>query len=100
DLTSGMAIVSNGAPSSGAGTSLSSPLWVGMWARVQAASRGVTSVRSINGRGGKRKKFVVTSYPGLGFANPSFYRVGTDTNNADRYANDFTDITMGTNGTN
>jgi subtilase family serine protease len=52
----------------GAGTSLSSPLWLGMWARIQAAS----------------------SNPGrIGFASPAIYA-----NNADcgRYENDFFDI--------
>ncbi len=29
----------NGADQQGAGTSLSSPLWLGMWTRIQAAAR-------------------------------------------------------------
>jgi pseudomonalisin len=53
----------------GAGTSLSSPLWVGMWARVQSASD----------RPG-----------GLGFANYSLYRVGKDPAS---YRRDFFDVT-------
>lgn len=61
-----------GADSFGAGTSLSSPLWAGMWARVQAAS----------------------ATP-LGFAAPLLYGVGTDTTKA---AGAFFDITTGTNG--
>lgn len=46
----------------GGGTSLSSPLWMGMWARVQAAAT------TKNGAG---------SYTN-GFANPALYRIGTD----------------------
>jgi subtilase family serine protease len=53
--SNGYTITVDGAnDSSGGGTSLSSPLWVGMWARIQAAS---------------------TAPKGLGFANPSIYRV-------------------------
>jgi pseudomonalisin len=54
------------------GTSLSSPLTVGMWARIQAASPKV--------RG---------KYTGLGFADPTFYRVGE---NAAEYAKDFYNV--------
>jgi subtilase family serine protease len=56
DVTgNGYHIVSRGRPNQGAGTSLSSPLWAGMWARVQSAS----------------------SRPGgLGFADYPIYRVG------------------------
>lgn len=64
----GFGIVSAGAASTGGGTSLSSPLWVGMWARVQSAS--------LNPQGN-------------GFANYSLYRVG---NNPDSYARDFFDV--------
>ena len=53
---------------SGGGTSLSSPLWLGMWTRVQAAS---------------------SANKGLGFANPTFYRLGS---NAATGARDFFDI--------
>jgi pseudomonalisin len=56
--TNGYAIVSNGATTVGGGTSLSSPLWAGMWARVQGASRNAG---------------------GNGFANYALYRVGKDT---------------------
>lgn len=52
----------------GGGTSLSSPLWLGMWTRVQAAA---------------------TNPAGNGFANNSFYAIGKD---ATKDANDFFDI--------
>jgi pseudomonalisin len=68
-LTNGYAIVSNGAASVGGGTSLSSPLWEGMWARIQAAS-GLAA--------------------GNGFANYALYRVG---NNPAAYPRDFFDVT-------
>jgi pseudomonalisin len=61
----------NGADQQGAGTSLSSPLWLGMWTRVQAAAA---------------KK-------GLGFANYSIYKAAQGPN----YANDFFDVTVGDN---
>jgi hypothetical protein len=61
----------NGADQQGAGTSLSSPLWVGMWTRIQAAAA---------------KK-------GLGFANYSLYKAGKSS----KYANDFFDVTVGDN---
>ena len=58
----------------GAGTSLSSPLWLGMWTRIQAAS----------------------SNPGrLGFASPAIYANNAD---ATKYARDFFDV-GGTSGT-
>jgi pseudomonalisin len=72
DITgNGYDIVSRGkfVDGGGAGTSLSSPLWVGMWARVQSASD----------RPG-----------GLGFANYSLYRVGKDPAS---YRRDFFDVT-------
>jgi pseudomonalisin len=68
-LTNGYAIVSNGAASAGGGTSLSSPLWEGMWARIQAASGQAA---------------------GNGFANYALYRVG---NNPAAYPRDFFDVT-------
>ena len=75
DALTGYAIVANGqSDSQGAGTSLSSPLWAGMWTRIQAASPNPA---------------------GAGFANPAFYAVGKD---ATAYANDFFDITVGLNG--
>ncbi|HET8893057.1 MAG TPA: S53 family peptidase [Gaiellaceae bacterium] len=61
----------NGADQQGAGTSLSSPLWLGMWTRIQAAAK---------------KK-------GLGFANYSLYKIGKSAS----YANDFYDVTVGDN---
>jgi pseudomonalisin len=61
----------NGADQQGAGTSLSSPLWLGMWTRIQAAAT---------------KK-------GLGFANFSLYKIGKSAS----YANDFYDVTVGDN---
>jgi pseudomonalisin len=70
-------------PGLGGGTSLSSPLWVGMWSRVQAAAPGVTL-----GNG-------TVTYPGLGFADPTIYKTAE---NAADYAKDFFDITLGDNG--
>ena len=60
--------------SPGGGTSLSSPLWVGMWTRIQAAAADQTH--------------------GLGFADQTLYAVG----NGPHYADDFHDITLGGNG--
>jgi subtilase family serine protease len=61
----------NGTDQQGAGTSLSSPLWLGMWTRIQAAAKN----------------------KGLGFANESLYRIGTSAS----YATDFYDVTLGDN---
>jgi len=61
----------SGSDQQGAGTSLSSPLWLGIWARVQAAA--------------KSKK-------GLGFANYSIYRLAASTGGRDFY-----DVTVGDN---
>ena len=58
------------------GTSLSSPLWLGMWTRVQAAA-------------------TTPNNQGLGFADKLIYQVGND---ATRYANDFFDVQAGANG--
>jgi pseudomonalisin len=53
-ITNGYTITVDGAnDQQGAGTSLSSPLWLGMWTRIQAASKSVR---------------------GNGFANPKLYR--------------------------
>lgn len=53
--TNGYAVTMAGTTdSAGGGTSLSSPLWVGMWTRIQAAKGGA----------------------GNGFADPALYRVG------------------------
>ncbi|MDA8039866.1 MAG: S53 family serine peptidase [Actinomycetota bacterium] len=71
-LTNGYDIYANGAATTEGGTSLSSPLWMGMWTRVQSAAKSP-----------------------LGFANPLLYAVG---NNPSEYAKDFYDITIGTNG--
>jgi pseudomonalisin len=58
------------------GTSLSSPLWAGMWARVQAHHDiGNASANS------------------LGFANPLLYQIGESST----YANDFFDVIEGAN---
>jgi pseudomonalisin len=70
----GYVIDSDGAPSSEGGTSLSSPLMVGMWSRIQAAA---------------------PTAKGLGFANPVFYRLGA---NPTEYARDFHDITQAEHG--
>jgi pseudomonalisin len=68
----GMSITdSNGADQQGAGTSLSSPLWLGMWTRIQAAA----------------------SKKGLGFANFSLYKVGKSFN----YGKDIFDVKIGDN---
>ena len=61
----------NGADQQGAGTSLSSPLWLGMWTRIQAAAKG----------------------KGLGFADYSLYKAAKSAS----YANDFYDVTIGDN---
>jgi subtilase family serine protease len=71
DATAGFNTVVNGSPTNVSGTSLSAPLWQGMWARVQAASTA----------------------PGRnGFAAPVLYRQA-----AQAYARDFFDITTGDN---
>ena len=59
-----------GADSSGGGTSLSSPLWLGVWTRIQAAAPS----------------------PGLGFANYSIYKVAQAAPGRDFY-----DVTVGDN---
>lgn len=67
----GMSITNDGgSDQQGAGTSLSSPLWLGMWTRIQAAA------------GGK----------GLGFANYSLYRLAQSSGGRDFY-----DVTVGDN---
>src|SRR3954451_2267244 len=60
-----------GADQQGAGTSLSSPLWLGVWARVQAAAKGST---------------------GLGFANYQIYKLAQSSGGRDFY-----DVTVGNN---
>ncbi|MDT7539536.1 MAG: pseudomonalisin [Actinomycetota bacterium] len=76
--TNGYAIVSSGQDSSGAGTSLSSPLWAGMWARIQAAAP-------------LRDGQVV----GLGFAPPLLYG---QAHKSDTDQPDFFDVSVGSNG--
>ena len=61
-----------GGDSGEGGTSLSSPLMAGMWARIQAASS-----------------------TGTGFADPLIYKVAE---NSTEYARDFNDYQVGTNG--
>jgi subtilase family serine protease len=75
-ISNGYTIVSGGEDASGGGTSLSSPLWAGMWADVLS-----------------------TAPPGAtyGFANPSIYAIARD---PARYAQAFHDITAGANGLN
>ena len=80
----GLTIYSGGSFTQGAGTSLSAPLWNGMWTRVTAAAPPTpTGV-----------------YGGLGFANPSFYAIGNTFVPGDtttRYAHDFFDVVVGNN---
>ena len=75
-VANGYTIVSDGQDAGGGGTSLSSPLWAGMWADLLS-----------------------TAPPGAtyGFANPSIYAIAKD---PARYAAAFTDITAGANGLN
>jgi subtilase family serine protease len=60
----------SGADSQGAGTSLSSPLWLGVWTRIQAAASG----------------------KGLGFANYKIYKLAQSSG-----GRDFFDVTVGDN---
>jgi pseudomonalisin len=75
-LSNGYTIVSGGEDAAGGGTSLSSPLWAGMWADLAS-----------------------TAPPGAsyGFANPSIYAIAKD---PARYGRAFHDITVGSNGLN
>jgi pseudomonalisin len=75
-LSNGYAIVSDGQDSGGGGTSLSSPLWAGMWARVAGTAPAGTS---------------------YGFANEAIYKIAKDPAG---YAASFYDITAGSNGAN
>ncbi|HVU74981.1 MAG TPA: S53 family peptidase [Mycobacteriales bacterium] len=70
-LTNGYTIVDAQTPQGG-GTSLASPLWAGMWARVQAASAA-----------------------GLGLASPALYAAAQDPVKDYR---DFFDVRLGSNG--
>jgi pseudomonalisin len=60
----------DGADQQGAGTSLSSPLWLGVWTRIQAAAKG----------------------KGLGFANYPIYKLAQSSGGRDFY-----DVTVGDN---
>jgi subtilase family serine protease len=71
-LTNGYSVVGSTGFTSGGGTSLSSPLWMGMWARVQGAAGH-----------------------NLGFAAPLLYRAASTPSG---YAASFNDVTLGTNG--
>jgi pseudomonalisin len=76
-ISNGYTIVSDGEDSTGGGTSLSSPLWAGMWARVVGTAPAGTS--------------------GYGFANEAIYKIAKD---PARYARSFNDVTVGSNGLN
>ena len=78
DLLSGYNIVNAGSDTIVGGTSLSAPLWQGMWARVNAAGP--------NGTDGVAN---------LGFAAPLIWNNNA---NATKYASSFTDIIIGANG--
>jgi subtilase family serine protease len=93
-VTDGYDIVDDGslAPGGGAGTSLSSPLWVGMWTRIQAAAPPLYTTSAPSS--GTVHAATSVSYPGLGFADYPIYRVGQ----SGSYANDFFDVTLGANG--
>ena len=70
-----------GSPQAVSGTSLSAPLWQGMWARINAAAPAVPAGSTI--------------FPGLGYANPLIYGIGA---NSAKYAQDFFDVQVGGNG--
>jgi subtilase family serine protease len=74
DVVTGNGLLINddgGADSQGAGTSLSSPLWLGMWTRIQAAA---------------------PTNKGLGFANYPIYKLAQSSGGRDFY-----DVTVGDN---
>ena len=78
DLLSGYKVVSEGSDTIVGGTSLSAPLWQGMWARINAAGPlGTDGVAN------------------LGFADPLIYANNAD---ATKYGASFTDIVVGDNG--
>ena len=72
--TSAYQIYDDGSTTEG-GTSLSSPLWLGIWTRIQAAAPDQSRAN--------------------GFANPVLYRLGGQ---AEKYAHDFFDVQVGVNG--
>ncbi|MEA2275729.1 MAG: pseudomonalisin [Solirubrobacteraceae bacterium] len=76
-ISNGYTIVSDGQSASGGGTSLSSPLWAGMWADVVGTAPAGTT--------------------GFGFANEAIYAIAKD---AARYPLAFFDVTLGANGLN
>ena len=76
-ISNGYTIVSDGKDSGGGGTSLSSPLWAGMWARVVGAAPAGTT--------------------GYGMANDALYKIAKD---PARNGESFFDITLGANGLN
>jgi len=86
----GYFIYIDGEPSSEGGTSLSSPLMMGQWARIQAAASKATQDKG-----------------GLGYANPLIYKQAKDADtcssspcaNAPVYNRDFYDITTADYGT-
>lgn len=96
-IDNGYNIVENGTllAGGGAGTSLSSPLWLGMWTRIQAAAPPLFTAGGAGARGSTSRHAAATvSYPGLGFAAYPIYRVAE----SPAYANDFFDVTLGVNG--
>jgi hypothetical protein len=76
-VSNGYTIVSDGKDSGGGGTSLSAPLWAGMWARVVGAAPVGTT--------------------GYGMANDALYKIAKD---PARSGESFFDITLGANGLN
>jgi subtilase family serine protease len=75
-LSNGYTIVSGGEDAAGGGTSLSSPLWAGMWADLVSTAPAGSN---------------------YGFANPAIYAIAKD---PARYGRAFHDITVGSNGLN
>jgi pseudomonalisin len=97
DVTdNGYNIVENGTllAGGGAGTSLSSPLWLGMWTRIQAAAPPLFTAGAAGTRGNTSRHATTVSYPGLGFAAYPIYRVAE----SPAYSDDFFDVTLGVNG--
>lgn len=69
DITTNSYVVyTNGAPSSSGGTSLSSPLWAGMWSRVVAAHPASCAASATNPHYTAK----------LGFAQEDLYNLGND----------------------
>ena len=96
-IDNGYNIVENGTlqVGGGAGTSLSSPLWLGMWTRIQAAAPPLVTAGAAGTRANTSRHAAATvSYPGLGFAAYPIYRVAE----SPAYSDDFFDVTLGVNG--